>query len=122
MFADIRFRSTRFEEGYDMEEVDAFIDRVERAVRERDGSLTAQDAIQQRFTVRRFSAGYAMDEVDSFVDTKVVPLLQQGAAGSSPQQPAGETAQPVSADDTRGIHPPRPRPGLLRRLLGGGGR
>lgn len=111
----IRFSTRRFGEGYDTDEVDAFLDRCEQALVRRDGSLTAEEALGQRFTPRR--SGYAMDEVDEFLDTVLVPMLKDPQA--HPYDPerehtvgAGRAANgPSSAEQ---------RPGFFSRLFGGG--
>jgi len=108
-----RFRPVRFGEGYDMQEVDDFIDRIEHALHTGDGSVTADQILQQRFTQTRFSEGYAMDDVDRYLDRVALPQLQAGSAGPAPSGPA--TARDLPDAD----RPAERRPGLLRRLFGG---
>ncbi|WP_422116966.1 DivIVA domain-containing protein [Brachybacterium sp. UNK5269] len=121
---NIRFSTTRFGEGYVMDEVDAFLDRCEQALLHRDGSLTAQEALGQRFTVTRFQEGYSMQEVDDFLDAVLVPMLEDPAAHPyDPQRDlsAGAGGAAAAPSDPAGPrHPAEPRPGFLARLLGGG--
>jgi DivIVA domain-containing protein len=112
---DITFTPTRFSEGYDMDQVDDFLDRCEHALATGDGSVTAQDVAGMRFAQTRFKPGYAMQEVDDFLDDVLVPRFRdlEQAAGV----PAGEAAgagQGSGSDP----HPAEQRPGLLSRLLG----
>lgn len=79
---NVRFSSTKFREGYKLDEVDAFLDRVETQLRTggRDRSsapLTAETVIGQRFTATRFRAGYDQDEVDDFLDRIVTELRRE---------------------------------------------
>ena len=76
---NVRFSSTKFREGYKLDEVDAFLDRVEFQLRTggagRGGRpLTAEAVIDQRFTATKFRAGYDQDEVDDFLDRIVTEL------------------------------------------------
>lgn len=71
----VRFIPVRWSEGYDMDEVDAFLDRIAAGCRG-EGGPTVEQIERQRFTPVRFSEGYDMDEVDTFVDEVIVPLLQ----------------------------------------------
>lgn len=113
-----RFRPVRFGEGYDMQEVDDFIDRIEHALHTGDGSVTADQILQQRFTQTRFSEGYAMDDVDRYLDRVALPQLQAGSAGPAPSGPA--PSGPATARDLPDAdRPAERRPGLLRRLFGG---
>ncbi len=120
---NIRFTPTRFADGYAMDEVDAFLDRCERALLQRDGSLTAQEARAQRFTATRFQEGYSMREVDDFMDAVLVPMLEDPAAHPyDPQHDysvGARGAAPGPDAAARRRHPDGERPGLLARLFGG---
>lgn len=122
---NIRFSTTRFGEGYAMDEVDAFLDRCERALLHRDGSLTAQEALGQRFTPTRFQEGYSMQEVDDLLDAVLVPMLQDPASHPyDPQRDLSAGARGATAtgpgDAVPQRHPAEHRPGFLARLFGGG--
>lgn len=130
MVFDIRFTTVRFGAGYDMEDVDQYLARLEAAVRAQDGSISPQDVLNQRFRTTRFGDGYAADEVDRFLDETVVPLLEGRHeagpdAGAPAPQPSGRAAdQPAPRSEPNpssgsALHPAEPRPGLLRRVFGG---
>ena len=77
--AQKRFSTTRWREGYDQDEVDAFLDRAQATLaaleQGRAGSgLTPEDVVSMRFRPTRFRPGYAQDEVDDFLDEVVVAL------------------------------------------------
>lgn len=78
-----RFRTTRFEPGYDQREVDAFLESAAHALRsfEADGgridggeppidqTAIGSDAIASvRFTPTRYREGYHPADVDAFLD------------------------------------------------------
>jgi DivIVA domain-containing protein len=80
---NVRFSSTKLREGYKLDEVDAFLDRVELQLRSGGrhrslAPLTAEAVIEQRFTATRFRAGYDQDEVDDFLDRIVTELRREG--------------------------------------------
>ena len=70
--AAVRFQPTNFREGYDQAQVDAFLDRVQTALRERaagrPAGLTAADVANVAFQSSRLRAGYDQGEVDVFLD------------------------------------------------------
>jgi DivIVA domain-containing protein len=74
----VRFARATLRAGYNLDEVDEFLDRVERQLLGGPGRparpLTAQDVIEQRFRATRFRAGYDQDEVDDFLDRIVTEL------------------------------------------------
>lgn len=140
---DIRFTTTRFGEGYDMQEVDDFLDRCDRALATGDGSVTAQSVREMAFSPTRFQEAYRMDEVDDFLDSVLVqrfvtleaaaPQPGDSAEGMAAPAPV-PTPEPRASSATaphaagadgdfsggRGIHPAESRPGFLQRLFGGG--
>jgi DivIVA domain-containing protein len=79
---NVRFSSSKFREGYNLVEVDAFLDRVETQLRTGGSDrsiplLTAQAVIDQRFSATKFRAGYDQDEVDDFLDRIVTELRRE---------------------------------------------
>ena len=78
----IRFAPVRFGEGYDMAEVDDLIDRCERDLRARDGSVTAEvqgepshlgaffSRLLEEMGVRGVRSSYTIDQRDEIA---VVP-------------------------------------------------
>jgi len=77
--AQKRFRPTTWREGYDTDEVDAFLDEVRATLTAagegRSGPrVTAEAVVATRFTPTRFRGGYDQDEVDDFLDEIVAAL------------------------------------------------
>src|SRR5699024_381269 len=105
-----RFRLVRFGEGYDAQEVDDWIDRIQSALRTGDGSITAEQVLQKRFTRTRFAEGYAMDDVDDYLDTVAVPALRAGSGTHAPTDPdpAPERPAPGRPADPAVLHRPPP--------------
>ena len=86
----VRFTPVRLREGYDMHEVDAFLDRLVVAVDA--GEPLAQLCHEARFTPVRLKEGYDTDEVDDFLAEVSGP----SGPGSTPGAPERHTAE---ADD-----------------------
>lgn len=123
---DVRFTPTRFRAGYDMSEVDDFLDRCDRALASGDGSVTAESVLAMRFTSTQFREGYDMDEVDVFLDEVLAPRFAAPAPGDAAAQAVplqdraqGKPSQPVpdSAAERPVPHPAEQRDGLLSRLF-----
>lgn len=72
------FSRVRFQEGYDSEEVDAFVGRILATVNGQpvDVPVTAQDIENVQFTPVRFRDGYDVNEVDIFLETAETWLRQ----------------------------------------------
>ncbi len=76
-----RFAQTKWREGYDQQQVDDFLARVQRTLAEYERGrpadpVTAEQVVASRFQPTRFRTGYAQDEVDDFLDAVVVELRQ----------------------------------------------
>lgn len=67
-----RFSIVRWREGYNSDEVDAFLVRADA------GSLTSAEVEKARFTPVRLRPGYSMSEVDAYLDTLVSRLRASG--------------------------------------------
>ena len=63
-----RLRVTRWAEGYDVDEVDAFLDRVEPRLAGRPDPALADEILAVRFTPVRIRAGYDQKDVDDLLD------------------------------------------------------
>jgi DivIVA domain-containing protein len=79
---NVRFSGTTLRQGYDQDEVDSFLGRVESQLRadrsDRSAeSLSAEDVVNQRFRATKFRAGYDQDEVDDFLDRIVTELRRR---------------------------------------------
>lgn len=78
----VRFNNARFRAGYNQDEVDEFLDRVESYLRSgrtspAAGSLTPEAVIDQRFSATKFRPGYDQDEVDDFLDRIITELRRE---------------------------------------------
>ncbi|MFC9085027.1 DivIVA domain-containing protein [Nocardiopsis dassonvillei] len=106
--ADIRekkFHTVRLRPGYNEEDVDALLDRIEATLVALEGGpstgalITADEVRNSRFRTTRLSPGYREDEVDDFLDVVVADLAGRGlgrARDQSPPRPgaAGASARP----------------------------
>lgn len=72
------FRRVRWREGYSIEEVDAFVARVEEALRSPSPSLGADDVVAATFTAVRLREGYSMQDVDEWLDQAEAALRDRG--------------------------------------------
>ncbi|WP_053202373.1 DivIVA domain-containing protein [Jiangella muralis] len=84
-----RFTVVRLAEGYDIGEVDAFLDRVRGTL---GATLTADEVRQVQFTTVRLRAGYDMRAVDEYLDEVAA---EAGRAAPAVGTPA---AEPTTAD------------------------
>lgn len=73
------FRIVRGREGYAMEEVDRFLDRLAGALGSRPPTMTAEQVAAQRFSPVRMGAGYDMGDVDAFLDRAATELRRRHA-------------------------------------------
>ncbi|MFJ9555616.1 DivIVA domain-containing protein [Nocardiopsis sp. NPDC101807] len=111
--ADIRekkFHTVRLRPGYNEEDVDALLDRIEATLVALEGGprtgplITADEVRNSRFRTTRLSPGYREDEVDDFLDVVVADLAGRGLGRF------GDLVPP----------PLPPRPGSARTGAGGG--
>ena len=104
---DPAFRTVRMREGYDLDAVDDFVDRVIDALEGRAGgrSLTPEKIEAQEFKVVRMREGYSMDDVDDWLDDAAAELRRIRAA-------AGRrvAAQPEPVRQEQPYEPPRVEP------------
>lgn len=100
----VRFTPVRFSEGYDMDEVDRFLDRTAAAADAATDAQAMQEVCEAvaavRFTPVRMSEGYDMDEVDLFLDGPLTELLAEHAEdveASAGPVPCAEIAAMLTA-------------------------
>ena len=78
--ASVRFTTTAFREGYDSDEVDAFLARCAESIGHLEGGpapaypVSSDDVVQARFAPTKFRTGYDQDEVDDLLDRVAVTL------------------------------------------------
>lgn len=88
--AEKRFPGVRLREGYDVGEVDAFVDRIRAGL---GTALTADEVRHVQFTTVRLRLGYDMQAVDEYLD-EVLAQVRAGAAPAAVAAPvAGEPEQ-----------------------------
>ncbi|MFE6385388.1 DivIVA domain-containing protein [Nocardiopsis dassonvillei] len=106
--ADIRekkFHTVRLRPGYNEEDVDALLDRIEATLVALEGGpstgplITADEVRNSRFRTTRLSPGYREDEVDDFLDVVVADLAGRGLGRAQDQSlprpgAAGASARP----------------------------
>lgn len=112
--ADIRekkFHTVRLRPGYNEEDVDELLDRIEATLVALEGGprtgplITADEVRNSRFRTTRLSPGYREDEVDDFLDTVVADLAARG----------------LGRPDDQRVPPLPPRPGPVGGPGAGGG-
>jgi DivIVA domain-containing protein len=78
-----KFSTTRLQPGYDMEEVDTFLDAIrDTFLGIREPSLTPDEIRDKQFSTTRLRPGYVVEEVDAFLDTAELRLAAQAGAGA----------------------------------------
>jgi DivIVA domain-containing protein len=113
---DPAFRTVRMREGYDLDAVDDFVDRVIDALEGRAGgrSLTPEKIEAQEFKVVRMREGYSMDDVDDWLDDAAGELRRLRSAATARQAPIpAEQARPEQTFEQPYPQPfeqPRPAP------------
>ncbi|GAA1996013.1 hypothetical protein GCM10009799_23150 [Nocardiopsis rhodophaea] len=122
--ADVRnkqFHVVRLRPGYNEEDVDALLDRVEATLMALAGGpqteplITAEEVQAARFRSTRLSPGYNEDEVDDFLDVIVDDLRARGLSSGSATKATHEPTQ-----HPRGAQPPSPHGPPGAQAPGGG--
>lgn len=105
-----RFTVGRFRSGYDIGEVDDFLDEVQRRLSAAPSEELAIAIVEKRFSLTAMRPGYDMDQVDDYLD-RVVAMIRAGGpvVDRLDQEPVAE----VDAPELDG-RPDFPSPGLLR--------
>jgi DivIVA domain-containing protein len=114
---DPAFRTVRMREGYDLDGVDDFVDRVIDALEGRAGgrSLTPEKIEAQEFKVVRMREGYAMDDVDDWLDDAAAELRRMRSASAArrtaaPPEPAHHEQPYEQPEPVPAYEPPRLEP------------
>lgn len=87
-----RFLVVRLREGYDIGEVDAFVERIRNGA----GSLTADEVNAVQFTTVRLRAGYDMQAVDEYLDA-VAAQVRPAAPSTAPESTTTDWREAVNA-------------------------
>ncbi|MFF2620401.1 DivIVA domain-containing protein [Oerskovia jenensis] len=121
-----KFSATKFREGYDVEQVDLYLDRVtatltayEAGGRPGTGLLTSAEARSVRFSATKWREGYDVTEVDDLIDG-IVGTLASYEAGPAPApsspHPTAAASDAVGPQDAPGA--PEPAAGVGGKPLG----
>ena len=118
---DAKFQVTKFRQGYDMIEVDDFLDRVVAAAQSGPHEIRRiiADIPTAKFQVTTFREGYDMVEVDDLLDIALHALrkhIGEGAdhsANSTSSQVAQDHTTTPHNDATQGESTPRRVPRLM---------
>lgn len=65
---------TKFREGYDIDQVDAFVERAAAALDGTGALVAPADVLNARFKATKFAEGYDQDAVDDLLDQVVLSL------------------------------------------------
>lgn len=89
---DPEFRTVRMREGYDLDAVDDFVDRVIDALESRPSGreLSPEQIENEEFKVVRMREGYVMDDVDDWLDAAANDLraVRRAQAANQGYEPA----------------------------------
>ncbi|WP_046470447.1 DivIVA domain-containing protein [Allosalinactinospora lopnorensis] len=117
--ADIRnkkFRTVRLQTGYNEQDVDALLDRVEATIAALQGGplpdqlITAEEVMASRFRSTKLATGYHEDDVDEFLDDVAADLRRHGLGTVADRPAPGTLPDPPSLRRTRGMDFPPPPP------------
>ncbi|MFD6165867.1 DivIVA domain-containing protein [Oerskovia sp. NPDC060287] len=104
---DTTFTATKFREGYDVEQVDIYLDDVsatlkayEAGGRPGTGLLTSVEARDARFSATKWREGYDVTEVDDLIDAIVGTLQSYEARPTPAPHPTGAVSDAVGQQDT----------------------
>lgn len=107
---NVQFTTVRLREGYDMREVDEFLDRIIATFEERErgsapsaSALTGDTVREQHFRTVRLAEGYDLEEVDTFLDQVSATLDERRPIGAGHSAPA--TSATASTPSTSGLLP-----------------
>jgi DivIVA domain-containing protein len=111
-----QFRVTRWQPGYHVDEVDAFVEAIEDVLDVPSPTMSAGDVARVRFTPVQLKPGYHMDDVDAYL-WHVQQLLreheQRFGASTKPATPRSPTERAAHCPGCRCaelglLHPERP--------------
>ncbi len=92
-----KFSTTRLRPGYDVEEVDAFLNAIrDTFLGMREPSLTPDEIRTKQFSTTRLRPGYDEEEVDAFLDEAELRLAAQANARPHAAQQRSVAADPAA--------------------------
>lgn len=100
-------------EGYDLDEVDDFVDRVIDALEGRGPGLSPQQIEGEEFKVVRMREGYVMDDVDDWLDASAAELRRlrkSGQVAGAAQTGTQQMQAPAAYDYQAPGYPAPPAP------------
>ncbi|MBB4934196.1 DivIVA domain-containing protein [Lipingzhangella halophila] len=116
--ADIRnktFRTVRLRPGYDEEDVDTLLDRIEATFAALRGGplpdqlITAEEVLASKFRGTRLMSGYREDDVDEFLDVVARELREYGLGTVDDRPEPGALPEPPAVRKARRTdHAPPP--------------
>lgn len=78
-----KFSTVRLLRGYDVDQVDAFLEAIrDTFLGIREPSLTPDEIRDKKFSTTRLWPGYVEEEVDAFLDAAELTLAAQAGAGA----------------------------------------
>jgi DivIVA domain-containing protein len=103
------FTTTKFRGGYDIEEVDDFLDRIAGTLATLEGTkaattplLSAKDVLAQQFATVKLREGYTVKDVDDFLDRIAAQLNEYAqkavATGALPAVTPNDAPTPALAE------------------------
>jgi DivIVA domain-containing protein len=104
-----KFSTTKFREGYDIEEVDGYLDEIGQTLTSLEGGAAPatpglvgpEDVLAKVFDTVKFREGYAIDEVDDLLDVVVQALQEHKArALATGAQPVVSAPRPTASQPT----------------------
>lgn len=107
-----QFSTTRLREGYDQDEVDAFLEEIrETFLGIRKPFLTSDDVRNKQFSATLLRPGYDRDEVDAYLNEVELRLTAQPLGQPRGDEPAPEGSRLPAQDEPAGGRTGlRPRP------------
>ncbi|MGW6003813.1 DivIVA domain-containing protein [Oerskovia enterophila] len=117
---DTTFTATKFREGYDVEQVDIYLDDVsatlkayEAGGRPGTGLLTSVEARDARFAATKWREGYDVTEVDDLIDSIVSTLQSYETRPTPAPHPTDVASDAVGQHDAPAL--PSPAAGSAAR-------
>lgn len=124
-----RFMPTKFREGYEMAEVDQFLDQIARTLGRLESGYTSDadggrliapnDILNKRFVPTKFRGGYDIDQVDDFLDKVQATLTEYVARATRGELTPGTdvAVAPLTQATPDQPEPALPEPAVAEPLV-----